>query len=63
LSNTSAHADYDEILSWLSHFNHTPKKVFITHAEMDAATSLKEKIEEQLGWTCIIPHYLQSERL
>lgn len=63
LSNMSAHADYDEILDWLKHFNHHPRKVFITHGEPDAALALKEKIEEQLNWPCVIPDYLYSELL
>lgn len=61
LSNMSAHADYDEILKWLSSFNHYPRKVFIIHGEPEAAESLKEKIEERYGWNCVIPEYLYSE--
>ena len=63
LSNMSAHADYEEILQWLSHFNHHPRKIFITHGEPEAALSLKAKIEERFGWACVIPDYLQTELL
>ncbi|EKD53800.1 MAG: hypothetical protein ACD_60C00150G0002 [uncultured bacterium] len=63
LSNMSAHADYEEILQWLTHFNHHPRKVFITHGEPEAAASLKEKIETQFHWSCEVPHYLQTEVL
>jgi metallo-beta-lactamase family protein len=63
LSNMSAHADYEEILQWLSHFNHHPRKVFITHGEPEAAQSLKEKIHDKYGWTCMTPDYLYSEQL
>jgi metallo-beta-lactamase family protein len=63
LSNMSAHADYEEIMQWLSHFNHHPRKVFITHGEPEAAQSLKEKIEERYKWTCVIPEYTQGEHL
>lgn len=63
LDNVSAHADYDEILSWLSHFEYSPKKVFITHGDIDAANSLKEKIEAMFHWKCIVPEYLQIEKL
>ncbi len=63
LSNMSAHADYEEILEWLSHFNHHPKKVFITHGEPEAALSLKEKIEERFHWTCVVPDYMYTETL
>lgn len=63
LSNMSAHADYEEILQWLSNFNHHPRKVFITHGEPDATHSLKEKIEEKYKWNVVIPDYLQVEEL
>lgn len=63
LNNMSAHADYDEILGWLANFNHHPRKVFITHGEPDAAQSLKQKIEERFRWQCVIPDYLQTEKL
>lgn len=63
LNNLSAHADYEEILNWLSHFRKPPKKTFITHGEPDAANSLKTKIEQQFGWTCIVPQYQQTEIL
>jgi metallo-beta-lactamase family protein len=63
LSNMSAHADYQEILDWLAHFNHHPRKVYITHGEPEAANSLKEKIEARFKWKCVVPEYLQCEQL
>lgn len=63
LHNISSHADYEEILQWLSNFKNVPKMVFITHGEPDSAQSLKEKIEEKFGWNVTVPEYLQSEIL
>lgn len=63
LGNTSAHADYQEMLDWLKHFTKPPKKVFITHGEPEAALSLKAKIEETLGWHCVVPELMQNEAL
>lgn len=63
LENTSAHADYQEILSWLSHIKSTPKKIFITHGENEASESLKEKIEQQFQWRCEVPIYCHEEEL
>lgn len=63
LANTSAHADYTEIITWLKKFTKPPIKTFITHGEPDAAYSLKKHIEEELGWDCYIPVYLQKEDL
>lgn len=56
----SAHADYNEILDWLSHFEHAPKKIFLTHGELASAQSLKAKIEQKFGWKVIIPKYQES---
>lgn len=63
LDTMSAHADYQEILEWLGHFRKPPRKTFITHGEPEAASSLKFKIEEHLGWDVEIPVYLQQEEL
>lgn len=63
LSNTSAHADSQEILDWLKKFVSPPRKVFITHGEPEAAKALKDKIEAELGWLVNIPHHLQVETL
>lgn len=63
LKNTSAHADYKETIDWLKKFTRPPRKVFITHGEPEAASSLKTHIEEELGWECHIPVYLQKEDL
>ncbi|MFI4936925.1 MAG: MBL fold metallo-hydrolase RNA specificity domain-containing protein [Candidatus Berkiellales bacterium] len=63
LPNSSAHADYEEILAWLGNIEKAPKKVFITHGEVVAANSLKAKIEQNLHWECIVPSYLQREKL
>lgn len=61
MNNLSAHADYQEMLDWLKRFNHPPRKTFITHGNQDAVQSLKNKIEKTLGWSCMIPEYLQTE--
>lgn len=63
LSNMSAHADYQETLTWLGKIKTPPQKVFITHGEQHAALALQEKIKNTLGWECIIPEYLQIESL
>lgn len=63
LPNVSAHADYEETLHWLSGLSKAPRCVFITHGDLRAAESLKEKIEARFGWTCKIPGYLDEEEL
>jgi metallo-beta-lactamase family protein len=63
MSSASAHADYQELLDWLKNFKRAPKKVFITHGEAQSAQSFKEKVVHEFGWDCVVPAYLQSERL
>lgn len=56
----SAHADYKEIIEWLEYFKKAPKKIFLTHGEIDASEALKEKIEARFGWSVVIPKYRDS---
>jgi len=63
IDSLSAHADYNELLEWLSYFKNKPKKVFVTHGELEAAKSLKEKIEKRFGWSVVIPKYGDSFEL
>lgn len=50
LSMLSAHADADEIMSWLGHFRLPPRMTYIVHGEPDAADALRHRIEEDLNW-------------
>jgi metallo-beta-lactamase family protein len=63
LDNISGHADYQEILEWLGHFRRPPRSTFITHGEPVAADALRLRIEEALGWHCVVPEYRESVEL
>lgn len=63
MDNMSAHADYNEILTWMESFTSPPRKVFVTHGEPEAAKAMKEKIKEKFGWNAVVPDYMQSEEL
>lgn len=63
LENLSAHADYAEILQWLSMLRTPPKTVFITHGGIEAAKGLQSSIEQRFHWHCEIPTYLSSYHL
>jgi len=63
LGNLSAHADAGEILQWLAGFEQAPRRTFITHGEPAAADALRQRIEEQLHWSCSIPDYLERVTL
>lgn len=48
----SAHADQQEIITWLSGFKSPPRKVFINHGEPHASDALRAKISHEFGWDC-----------
>jgi metallo-beta-lactamase family protein len=60
LNNMSAHADYQEMLEWLSHFKHAPQKVFITHGDEPSAIALQNRINQALGWQCMVPELMET---
>ena len=63
LENLSAHADYLEIQAWLSECHLNPKKVFLTHGELEAVQAMGHHLNEKLHWNCIVPGPLQQVRL
>ncbi len=63
MGNLSAHADYAELLSWLSYVKKAPRTLFITHGEKESALSLQLKIEQKFHWNCTVPNYLDQYTL
>ncbi|NLZ62293.1 MAG: MBL fold metallo-hydrolase [Lentisphaerae bacterium] len=53
----SAHADQAELLRWLSSISNTPRKVFVTHGEPDAAKTFAEVLRAEKNWDVEIPQY------
>lgn len=60
LSGLSAHADVNEILTWLRGFRQPPERTFIVHGEPAAADALRLQIQDTLGWRCEVPEHGQS---
>ncbi|MCX6011054.1 MAG: MBL fold metallo-hydrolase, partial [Chloroflexi bacterium] len=56
----SAHADRDELIKWLSSLAKPPRRVFITHGELDASQHLASLVREGKGCETLIPHYRQQ---
>jgi metallo-beta-lactamase family protein len=63
LEMLSAHADSDEIMSWLGGFKKPPTKTFIVHGEPAAADTLLQRVEDDLEWQAIVPEYLSTHIL
>ena len=59
----SAHADWKAVLRWLEGLPNTPKTVFTTHGEPDAAEAMAEHIRERFGWNVAVPQYEQIVEL
>lgn len=59
----SAHADWKAVLKWLEGLKTTPKRVYTTHGEPDAAAAMAQHIRERFGWDVVVPEYLQTDEL
>ena len=61
MEELSAHADRDELISWLKKMPNKPKKVFVVHGEQEAAGSLQQIIRYELHWSVEIPQQGHTE--
>ncbi|WP_227870829.1 MBL fold metallo-hydrolase RNA specificity domain-containing protein [Orrella marina] len=55
LEGYSAHADADQLLTWLGGANTQPRRVFLNHGEPQAADILRQRVERELGLECQVP--------
>ena len=56
----SAHADQQDLMQWLGHFDKPPRQVFLCHGEEEAALTLEKHIERLPGWNVEVPAYQQA---
>lgn len=59
----SAHADANEIMTWLEGFETPPKRTFIVHGEPRAADTLRHRIEEEKQWSVLVAEHNETEIL
>jgi metallo-beta-lactamase family protein len=50
----SAHADADDVLAWLASAPQ-PAATYVVHGERSAAAALRDRIDQELGWTAVVP--------
>jgi len=55
IESMSAHADADEIITWLKGAKPVPKMTYVTHGEPAASDQLRYRIEHELGWRARAP--------
>lgn len=63
IDTLSGHADANELIRWLSGFEHSPRKTFIVHGEPDASEGLRMRIGRELGWDSVVPRQDQEFKL
>lgn len=63
LEGLSAHADYPELLEWLSPVGLAPQRVFVTHGEPAASDAMRRRLHERFGWDPIVPDHGSCYRL
>jgi metallo-beta-lactamase family protein len=63
LTSVSAHADARELTDWLRQLPSAPRQLFVTHGEPTASDSLRQRIQNELGWSASVPEYRDSFEL
>ena len=59
----SAHADWKGVIHWLEGLQTTPKRVFTTHGEPEAAEAMAQHIRDRFGWTVEVPTFEERAEL
>jgi len=55
LPSMSAHADAEQLITWMQTLKKIPKHVFVTHGEPASADALRLRISRELGWDVSVP--------
>jgi metallo-beta-lactamase family protein len=53
----SAHADKNEILTWLQGFRRSPRRVFVVHGEAQTSLQFRDFLARETGWDVMAPAY------
>jgi metallo-beta-lactamase family protein len=57
LASASAHADASQLMDWLRAMPAAPRRVFVTHGDMEASDRLRHRIETELRWQALVPEH------
>ena len=63
IDSMSAHADYGEMLRWLSGFARPPKMTYLVHGEPPALAALAGRLAAEKQWPVHIARYLEQVAL
>lgn len=59
----SAHADREELLTWMGGIKPPPRHVFVVHGEIKAAEAFASLIHTRKGWATSVPAYGDNVKL
>ena len=57
LQSASAHADASQIMDWLRALPEKPRQVFVVHGDLEAADTLRRRIENEQHWHAMVPEH------
>ena len=63
IDSMSAHADADDLLTWMGSGTQAPRETFVVHGEAAAADILRVRINHELGWRARVPEHLERVAL
>ncbi len=55
IESASAHADANQLLSWLHKMPNAPGQVYVVHGEREASDMLRQRIEHEIKWRALVP--------
>ncbi len=55
IESASAHADANQLLSWLHKMPSAPGQVYVVHGERGASDMLRQRIEHEIKWRAMVP--------
>ena len=60
IEGLSAHADYEELTTWVGALEKPPQTLFLVHGEPESRIAFQSHLKEKLGWSIELPEFGQS---
>lgn len=63
LKGLSGHADVNELMRWFSGVSRPPRRIFVTHGEVEAAHALGARLQAERGFRTHVPDHAETVSL
>lgn len=63
IDSMSAHADANEIMTWLGHFKAAPARTFLVHGDTEPMAALAARVKTELKWNVATPAWKEQVSL